>query len=163
MDNKVKCCKPKCKPDLNKCNTVPFYQDPTFGAHLVFLNIIVIFARFKELNFNKHKGTSLFWFIFWLELQILFFYFGLKFFYWVLSSLTVLIVFIKYFGAIIIEPLSKKKGVVEDLKRFGQVLLKILLVFVIILLITLFFGLIILSIFYVVIFGPILLGYTTFN
>ena len=165
--DKVKCCKPKCKPDLNKCNTVPFYKDPMFTGHLLFLNLIVIIARFKELNFEKHKGTSLFWFIVWLEIQILFFYAGLLFFYWVLSSLKILAIFITTLANEVRNPIKSKSFFVKMMKTLKllivyEVIYKSLCVLLIILLINISLGLIISFILYVVIVGPILLGYTVF-
>jgi hypothetical protein len=165
--DKIKCCKPKCKPDLNKCNTVPFYKDPMFTGHLLFLNLIVIIARFKELNFEKHKGASLLWFIIWLEIQILFFYAGLLFFYWVLSSLQILGIFINTLVNEVRNPIKSKSFFITIMKTLKilivyEIIYKTFCVLLIILLIIICLGLIISFILYVVIFGPILLGYTVF-
>ena len=70
----VKCCKPKCEPKQDACSATNIQaQQNTYWTLFIFLNIIVILARFKELDFNKYKnGWDLIFFIVWLEIQILF-------------------------------------------------------------------------------------------
>ena len=159
-----KCCKPKCIPDKNVCsNTLSFYEQFTTASNLAILHAIVIAARFKELNLTKFNSIQLFWFIFWLEIQILFFYYGLYLFYWSFSNLQIILALIYKCIAIIVKPLSKKKGVIGGFIKFGEVLLKILLIFIVMLLISLSFLIFVVFIAYLFIFGPILLGYTKYQ
>jgi hypothetical protein len=161
--DKVKCCKPKCKaPAKNVCDARSFYDQFTTGTNLFLLNVIVIIARFKELNFAKFKSLELFWFLVWLEIQIVFFYYGLLFFYWTFNSLKIILLIIKSCADTISKPLSKKKGFIGFFIKSWEVMLKIFLVFVVILLIQVCVGLVILFFTYLIVFGPILLGYTKF-
>ena len=89
----VKCCKPKCNsndPTKDACDKENIKaQEKTYFILFIFLNIVVIFARFKELDFNKYKnGWDLIFFIVWLEIQILFFILILSLFMQLLSILS---------------------------------------------------------------------------
>jgi hypothetical protein len=165
--SEVKCCKPKCNsndPTKNACDKENIKaQEKTYFILFIFLNIVVIFARFKELDFNKYKnGWDLVFFVVWLEIQILFVILILSLFMRLLSLLSYNWKLIKKNWILLISPykpykISKKIGaeVIEEIvvKVFWYFLQMVIYTVISLVAVTLY-------LIFLLLFGPILLGYT---
>ena len=162
-DNAKKCCKkPTCKPKENKCksNNVEIYNDPRFWKFLIFLNVLIILIRYSYIN-CKDKNFSLFWFLVWLELQIIFFYIVVFTFYFIQNAVLYLIE-LEFYYLKALASVRKPNKIMKflDLKKTDEALFRIycILALIIIPLIILF-----IVVPYVLFFGVLLfflLGYT---
>jgi len=161
----VKCCKPKCSTSYNDevCGKENIKeQERIYFILFIFLNIVVILARFKELDFNKYKNKwNLLFFIVWLEIQILFSIIILSLFMSLISVLDYNWKMIKEAWILIISKHKESKmakklgaGKAEEVGLKAWYFIKILwFTFISIVLITIY-------VIFLFLFGPILLGYT---
>jgi hypothetical protein len=163
----TKCCKErKCAPEQNKCNTTPFYNSEMYYKIFYVINFLIICYRIYYLKKDEYKQLTGVWqwvtFIAWLELQILFFFIVFQMFMILIYNVIYLIEILQQ-GFTILFKNNKPKGLFKTFKQdlLYNILLKIAWTLIIIGVILAIIVLISLFILFIIICGPLLLGYTS--
>jgi len=105
----TKCCKkPECTKKVDKCQEerMAFYDDPTFWKMLVSLNILILLLRYAFIKQTTKKDANFntFYFLLWLQLQLLFFYLILISFFAFYQTIVSLSVLLFYYLTALFSP-----------------------------------------------------------